>query len=97
MAEIAERPNVVVKISGVVAYANPEKWTLDDIRPYVEHSIACFGWDRVVWGSDWPVCTISASLSTWVAAARALTESCSADERRKLFADNARRVWNLSA
>jgi predicted TIM-barrel fold metal-dependent hydrolase len=97
MVEIAQRPNVVVKISGVVAYANPETWTLDDIRPYVEHSIACFGWDRVVWGSDWPVCTISASLSTWVAAARALTESCSADERRQLFADNARRVWNLSA
>jgi predicted TIM-barrel fold metal-dependent hydrolase len=97
MAEIAQRPNVVVKISGVVAYADPATWTLQDIRPYVEHSIACFGWDRVVWGSDWPVCTLSASLSTWVAAARALTENCSADERRKLFADNARRVWRLSA
>jgi predicted TIM-barrel fold metal-dependent hydrolase len=97
MTEIAKRRNVVVKISGVVAYANPETWTLADIRPYVEHAIASFGWDRVVWGSDWPVCTISASLSTWVAAARALTEGCSADERRKLFADNARRLWRLGA
>jgi predicted TIM-barrel fold metal-dependent hydrolase len=97
ISEIARRPNVVVKISGVVAYADPEKWTLDDIRPFVEHAIARFGWDRVVWGSDWPVCTISASLSTWVAATRALIEGCSADERSKLLAGNARRVWRLSA
>ncbi|WP_246731523.1 amidohydrolase [Methylocapsa sp. S129] len=97
MAEIAKRPNVVVKISGVVAYADPPTWTLDDIRPYVEHAIESFGWDRVVWGSDWPVCTISASLSTWVAATRALIEGCSADERRKLLEGNARRVWRLPA
>jgi predicted TIM-barrel fold metal-dependent hydrolase len=97
MQEIARRPNVVAKISGVVAYADPAQWTLDDIRPYVEHTIACFGWDRVVWGSDWPVSTISASLSTWVAATRALIEGCSADERRKLLSDNARRVWSLAA
>jgi predicted TIM-barrel fold metal-dependent hydrolase len=95
MREIAKRPNVVVKISGVVAYADPATWTLDDIRPYVEHAIESFGWDRVVWGSDWPVCTISASLSTWVAATHALIQNCSADERGKLLADNARRVWKL--
>ena len=93
--EIAKRPNVVVKISGVVAYADEKTWTLDDIRPYVEHAIASFGWDRVVWGSDWPVCTLTASLSTWVAAAQAITQACSVDERRKLFADNARRIWRL--
>jgi predicted TIM-barrel fold metal-dependent hydrolase len=95
IAEIARRPNVVVKISGVVAYAEPASWTLDDIRPYVEHAIASFGWDRVVWGSDWPVCTLSASLSTWVAATRALIEGASADERGRLFERNARRLWRL--
>jgi predicted TIM-barrel fold metal-dependent hydrolase len=97
MVEIARRPNVVVKISGVVAYADPAGWTLADIRPYVEHSIACFGWDRVVWGSDWPVCTLTASLSTWMAAIQAIVQACSLDERRKLFADNARRMWQLIA
>jgi predicted TIM-barrel fold metal-dependent hydrolase len=96
VAEIAQRTNVVVKISGVVAYADGETWTVDDIRPYVEHAIASFGWDRVVWGSDWPVCTLTASLSTWVAATHAITRGCSNDERRKLFADNARRVWRLA-
>ena len=97
ITEIAKRPNVVVKISGVVAYAEPASWTLEDIRPFVEHAIASFGWDRVVWGSDWPVCTISASLSTWVAATRALIEGCSAEERGKLLAGNARRIWTPTA
>jgi predicted TIM-barrel fold metal-dependent hydrolase len=95
IAEIARRPNVAVKISGVVAYADPESWAVDDIRPYVEHAIGCFGWDRVVWGSDWPVCTLTASLSTWVAATHAITAGCSEDERTRLFHDNARRIWRL--
>jgi predicted TIM-barrel fold metal-dependent hydrolase len=95
IAEIARRPNVAVKISGVVAYAEPATWTIDDIRPYVEHAIESFGWDRVVWGSDWPVCTLTASLSIWVAAAQAITLGCSADERARLFSANARRIWRL--
>ncbi|MGO4871430.1 MAG: amidohydrolase family protein [Roseiarcus sp.] len=95
IAEIARRPNVVVKISGVVAYADGDAWTVDDIRPYVEHAIGSFGWDRVVWGSDWPVCTLTASLSTWVAATHAIVSGCSNDERARLFRDNARRIWRL--
>jgi predicted TIM-barrel fold metal-dependent hydrolase len=95
IAEAAKRPNVVVKISGVVAYADAEAWTLDDIRPYVEHAIDRFGWSRVVWGSDWPVCTLTSSLSNWVAATHAVTQGCSADERAQLFERNARRIWRL--
>jgi predicted TIM-barrel fold metal-dependent hydrolase len=95
IAEIAQRPNVAVKISGVVAYADGATWTLDDIRPYVEHAIESFGWNRVVWGSDWPVCTLTASLSTWVAATLAITRGCSVDERNQLLSLNARRVWRL--
>lgn len=95
IAEIARRPNVTVKVSGVVAYAKPETWTVDDIRPYVEHAIESFGWDRVVWGSDWPICTLTASLSIWVAAMHAITLGCSADDRKRLFSANARRIWRL--
>jgi predicted TIM-barrel fold metal-dependent hydrolase len=95
IAEIARRPNVAVKISGVVAYAEGATWTLEDIRPYVEHSIESFGWRRVVWGSDWPVCTLTASLSTWVAATHAITRGCSVDERDQLLFANARRIWRL--
>ena len=97
IVEIARRPNVAVKISGVVAYADKATWTVDDIRPYVEHAILSFGWDRVVWGSDWPVCTLTASLSTWMAAIQAITLGSSAGERERLFAANARRIWRLPA
>ena len=95
IGEVARRPNVVVKISGVVAYADGESWTLDDIRPYVEHAIAKFGWSRVVWGSDWPVCTLTSSLSGWIAATHAITGGCSASERQALFEGNATRTWRL--
>ena len=80
MSEIAKRPNVAGKISGVVAYADPDSWTVATLRPYVEHTIGAFGWDRVVWGSDWPVCTLGGGLSTWVAATHALIAGASADE-----------------
>ena len=59
--EIAQFPNVFCKISGLVAYADPKNWTAEDLRPYIDHAIECFGWDRVMFGSDWPVCTLSAS------------------------------------
>ena len=94
IAEIALRPNVAVKISGLMAYTAPG-WSLADLSPYVEHAIGAFGWDRVVWGGDWPVCTLGGSLSTWVAASLALTAGCSVDEREKLFERNARRIWRL--
>ncbi|UVK38472.1 amidohydrolase [Mesorhizobium sp. AR10] len=95
MAEIARRPNVIGKISGVVAYADTGSWTVETLRPYVEHAIRCFGWDRVVWGSDWPVCTLGGGLATWVAATYALLDGASADERTKLLSANAKRMWSL--
>ena len=95
IAEIARRPNVVAKISGIVAYAGPAGWTVETLRPYAEHVIDRFGWDRVVWGSDWPVCTLGGGLSTWVAATHALLAGTSGDERTKLLSANARRIWRM--
>ena len=95
VAEIARRPNVTAKISGVVAYADAENWTVEALRPYVGHVMEAFGWDRLVWGSDWPVCTLGGSLSTWVAATHALLEGASVEERTKLLSGNARRIWRL--
>ena len=66
-----------------------------DAEAYVEHTIGAFGWDRVVWGSDWPVCTLGGGLSTWVAATHALIAGASADEKAKLLSGNARRIWRL--
>lgn len=91
---LAERPNVHCKISGIVAYAGPA-WTVADLRPWVEHVIACFGWDRVVWGGDWPVCLLGAPLTRWIEATAELTAGASADERAKLYHRNAERLYRV--
>ena len=95
ITEIAKRPNVTVKISGVVAYADPHSWTVETLRPFVEHAIASFGFDRVIWGSDWPVCTLGGGLTTWISATHALMHDCSEDERTRLYRGNAKRLWAL--
>jgi predicted TIM-barrel fold metal-dependent hydrolase len=96
MKALAQRENVVAKISGVMAYGNPDTWTLEDIRPYVEHTIDVFGWKRVVWGSDSPVCTLGGQIETWVAATHALIDSCSADEKANLLHRNATALWSIA-
>ncbi len=96
LAAVARLPNVACKISGLVAYADPEGWSVEDLRPFVEHAIAVFGWDRVLWGSDWPVCTLTADLGRWVAATHELLVGTSADEKAKLLSRNAERLYRLS-
>ena len=96
ISEIAKAPNVVCKISGLVAYADPKNWKAADLQPFVEHVIASFGWNRVLFGSDWPVCTLSASLAQWIAALNSITQSAGELNQKKLFHDNALRVYRLN-
>lgn len=91
---LATLPNVAAKISGVIAYAGPD-WSVETLRPYIEHIITCFGWDRVVWGSDHPVCTLTADLTRWVAATKTIVSGASADEQSGLFHRNAERIYRL--
>lgn len=95
ITDLAKRPNVTAKISGVVAYADAQTWRVETLEPYVLHVIEHFGWDRLVWGSDWPVCTLGGGLSPWVAATHALTVGCSAEERDRLYQANAKRIWSI--
>jgi predicted TIM-barrel fold metal-dependent hydrolase len=95
IARMAELPNVICKISGLVAYADAATWTTNDLRPFVEHVIERFGWDRVVWGGDWPVCTLTASLGQWVNATHELVAGTTNDQRAALFHRNAERVYRV--
>ena len=88
-------PNVACKVSGIVAYADPRGWTVAELRPFFDHVVAAFGWGRVVWGSDWPVCTLAADLTRWVAATHELLAGASLDEKRKLLSGNAGRLYRL--
>jgi predicted TIM-barrel fold metal-dependent hydrolase len=96
MKEIASYPNIVCKVSGIVVNTDMDNWTIEDLRPAVDHVIDCFGWDRVMFGSDWPVCTLAASFKQWVVALISLTKDAGADNQQKLFQDNARRVYRLN-
>ncbi len=59
------------------------------------HVIDAFGTDRVVWGSDSPVCTLNSSLDQWMAVTQALLADASAEERQRIAATNARRIWRI--
>jgi L-fuconolactonase len=61
VAPVAARPNVVAKVSGLVAEADWARWTVEDLRPFVETAVELFGTDRLMFGSDWPVCEVAAS------------------------------------
>jgi predicted TIM-barrel fold metal-dependent hydrolase len=102
IARLAGYPNVVCKISGVIAYGDVSRWAegdvgavVRDLRPYVEHVIASFGWERVVWGSDFPVCNLTRGLRTWKAATDELLDACSPQQLDALAFGNARRVYRL--
>jgi predicted TIM-barrel fold metal-dependent hydrolase len=92
---LADLPNVACKISGIIAYGHPEKWTVDDLRPFVEHVVGVFGWNRLVWGSDWPVCTLTADLTRWVKVTHELIAGASEDEKTALLSRNAERLYRL--
>ena len=93
IGRLADYPNVSCKISGLVTQADRLRWTSEDLRPVVEHAIECFGWDRIMFGSDWPVCTLSASLRRWVETLIDLTAGAGEENQQKLFYDNAARIY----
>lgn len=95
ISQLAEFPNVVCKVSGVVTEADHVNWTLEDLKPYVAHVLAAFGEDRVLFGGDWPVVTLAASYRRWVETLDQLTSTLSPHARQKLWADNARRIYRL--
>jgi predicted TIM-barrel fold metal-dependent hydrolase len=96
IAAVAALPNVACKVSGIMAYCRPGEATAAAIRPYVEHCLDVFGWDRVVWGSDWPVCLINVSLTRWAEIIRELIAAESDENQRKLCYSNAIRIFRLS-
>ncbi len=94
MAALARDTRAFCKLSGLVTEAKPE-WSVDDLRPYVEHVLAVFGPERLIWGSDWPVATLASSYEGWVAASEALLAGLSDLERAAIWGGNAAKAYNL--
>lgn len=92
---LSEMPNVWCKVSGMVTEADHQTWTREDLRPYIDHVIACFGFDRAAYGGDWPVSCQAAEYPRWVETLAWAVEGASGAERRKLFHDNAVAFYRL--
>ncbi|GAA5699311.1 amidohydrolase [Streptomyces avermitilis] len=92
---LAALPNTVCKLSGMVTEAGPGTWTADALRPYADTVLDAFGPGRLMFGSDWPVCTLAASYGQVIDVANELTAALGADEREDLFSGTATRVYGL--
>ena len=92
---LSEFPNVWCKVSGLVTEADHENWTREQLKPYIDHVIECFGFDRVMYGGDWPVAFQATEYPRWVETLDWAIEGCTDKELKKLFRDNAAAFYRL--
>jgi len=95
IALLAERSNVFCKLSGLATEAVPD-WQIADLRPAADHVRACFGPQRLLWGSDWPVINLAGGHAKWFAATKTLLADLSPDEKADIFGGNAARIYLTS-
>lgn len=95
MRELARRPNVACKLSGMATEAGWTTWTGPHLRPYFEVVLECFGPARLLFGSDWPVLTLAGSYGQWTALVREWIAALSADEQRQILRTTAQAVYRL--
>jgi len=95
LAALAALPNVACKLSGLVTEADWESWTVDDLAPFAHAAIDAFGPERIMYGSDWPVCLLAASYDQMLEATEELLSRYSAHEREAMFAKTARQMYGL--
>jgi L-fuconolactonase len=89
---LAEYPNIVCKLSGLATEAAPN-WQITDLRQAVDHVVECFGPQRLLWGSDWPVVNLAGGYAKWFAATKTLLADLSLDEKAAIFGGNAARIY----
>jgi L-fuconolactonase len=93
--ELAALPNVCCKLSGLATEADHRNWHPSHLQPYIEHVVECFTFDRVLFGSDWPVATLATSYLRWVETLRGAVGGASEIDLKKLFHDNAKRIYRV--
>ncbi|RZT77290.1 L-fuconolactonase [Micromonospora violae] len=93
----AASPNTTAKLSGLVTEVPLPHWTPADLRPAVEDAVDAFGPDRLMYGSDWPVCLLASSYQRWVDTLAELLDGLDAADQASVWGDTARRVYRLAA
>jgi L-fuconolactonase len=91
--DLARLPNVACKLSGLITEADWGSWSANTIRPYAEHVLGCFGPDRVLFGSDWPVCELAGTYADVLGLVDGLLSGLSEGERANIMGANAIRVY----
>ena len=95
LRELASHPNVCCKLSGLANEADMEKWTPADLRPYIDHVMDCFGFERTIFGGDWPVATLATDYPRWVQTVDDALRGSSPDELRRLYVRNAEAFYRV--
>lgn len=90
-------PNVFAKVSGLATETGSPGWTYPDLQPCLDHAVACFGWSRLLFGSDWPVVNLAGGVGRWLDAISTFTASATPAERLGFFHHNANRAYRLPA
>lgn len=93
---VARYPNIQCKLSGLVTEASWSSWQANDLRPYVEYALESFGADRVMFGSDYPVCLLAASYGRVLDSFQEILKDISDSDRDKIFSKNAARFYRLN-
>jgi L-fuconolactonase len=94
MKEMAQLPNVMCKVSGIIVTANKD-WKPEDLARNINFTLDTFGEDRVMFAGDWPVCTLRATFSQWVNALKQIVKDRPVAFQKKLFHDNAAKFYGL--
>ncbi len=92
---LAKYPNVYCKISGMATEANWETWTMAGLQPYLDTVVEAFGTERIMFGSDWPVCLVASSYAKWLNGIQNYFNTFSSTEQELIFADNAIKFYKL--
>jgi L-fucono-1,5-lactonase len=95
VGELAGQPNVSAKLSGLVTEASWSDWSAEQIAPYAKHAVDAFGPDRLMYGSDWPVCTLAASYEQVWELANTLIADLAPAERDAILGGTAARVYGI--
>ena len=94
MGRIAQETSAYCKLSGLITEA-AENWTVEALRPFAHHVLEAFGPQRVMFGSDWPVCRLRGEYGDWFAAAKALTAHLPSEDQDRIFGGSARAFYSL--
>ena len=95
MAELGQRENVWCKVSGMVTEAEWTNWNLETLRPYLDVVVEAFGVERLMAGSDWPVCLVASGYAQWWGVLREYFGGFSEAERAAVFGGTAVEVYGL--